>query len=201
MLKNAVNKFQILLYNEENSPEILPYDYNTIFFFKETIFYQCNKFPKKKNFLEFFDILKKIELDRIIYIIKTYHRIRIWKIEKNFCFDRTGINLFDLLNISEKKYARAYCFFFLKNLSKIFFIFCTCRIKSRLKVTARFFFKNIKKNEESYVFFRVLKKKYSYFEQTLLSAAFISSFYQNDIYCMKFNHIRRLILSGIVFLQ
>lgn len=200
MLEKAVQKFQILLYNEENSPEILPYDFNTIFFFKETVFYQYNKFSKKKKFLEFFNILKKIELYRIIYILKAYHRIRIWKIEKNFCFDRNGLNLFYLLNISEKKYARAYCFFFLKNLSKIFFIFCTCRIKSRLKVTARFFFKNIEKNEVSYVFFRVLKKN-SYFEPTSLTTSFISSFYQNDIYCMKYNHIRRLILSGIVFLQ
>src|SRR6056300_746619 len=99
-----------LFSNEQNSLDILPYGFDIVNFFKELVHLQkinINRFFKKSYMNNFTILLKNIELQRIIFLLKSYHRVRIWKIEKSLIrFKRN--DFFKFLSISEKKYCKLY---------------------------------------------------------------------------------------------
>lgn len=193
--------FLTLFSNEQNCLDILPYGFDIISFFKELIHLQkinLNKFSQKSYTNNFSILLKNLELHRTIFLLKSYHRIRIWKIEKNLIRFKKK-NFLKNLSFSEKKYCQLYEFFFLKKMGEIFFQLFKFNFQRslRLKCLNLNEKKFLKKNY--FVFFRVLKKK-NFYEKNILTISNPHAFYGNDIYCMKFVNIRSLILSRIIFL-
>ncbi|AFP65684.1 hypothetical protein CMESO_543 (nucleomorph) [Chroomonas mesostigmatica CCMP1168] len=201
-IPSVLNKFQTLLSNEEYTHELLPYNFSIVFFFHELVHYKFYLLSKKNIFspyFDYFDQLKKMELDRIIYLLKNYHKIRISKIEKNFVFKHNGKKFFNLMSLPEKIYTRAYNFFFLKNIESFFSHFDSPKIKNKFRFTKRIFNENGIETKDFYVFFQILNKKiFQKKKKNLFYSLSVS--YKTEIYCMKFSSVRRLVFSGIIFL-
>ena len=109
--KNPIIKFTILLLNELNAPELLSYNYEMVYFFKELLNYQkilisIRSFYYKEENIWY--IIKRMEIDRIEYLVKTYHRIRIWKIENDLIYSNKKIIKNGRLSINEKNYFKHY---------------------------------------------------------------------------------------------
>mmetsp|Transcript_32747 Transcript_32747/g.50806 ORF Transcript_32747/g.50806 Transcript_32747/m.50806 type:complete len:203 (-) Transcript_32747:113-721(-) len=190
----------ILLFNEKNAPEVLPYDYSLVHFFWEISSYQNNLLncpvysEKQSNFLI---EIKKIELDRIIYILKTYHRYRIWKIEKEID-SRTRKTFFSHCSSEEKSYASIYKFITRSCYSQLFLDFVPEVLRKKGIENCQNCMPK-KHRGHFFVFFRVLRKK-KFIENNILLAEEPLNFYGNAIYSMKFSSVRRLVVSGIICL-
>jgi hypothetical protein len=192
----------MVLSNEENISSLLPYNFNVVIFFKELIHYQDKSIYEKTFFphnFSFFEILKKIEIERINYLLKNYHKIRIWKIEKNFGYNHNEKKIFNFLSQFEKNYARAYFFFFFKIIKGFFLSLNIIKLKKKLKLEKKIFFKNTINVLNFFVFFRVINKKLFQKKNNFLFQS-SSYFYESEIYCMKFNTVKRLIFAGTIFL-
>ncbi|ABW97879.1 hypothetical protein HAN_1g33 (nucleomorph) [Hemiselmis andersenii] len=191
----------IFLSNEQNSAEILPYGFDIVFYFKELITYQKKLiFLKSKNFFSngLLFMLKNLELERIGFLLKAYHRLRIWKIEKFFIRSNKK-NYLKFLSKSEKKYAQIYEFFFLKKLGEIICEIFNLKIQRNLRLKNLFLSQKKILKTDYFVFFKVLKKK-KFFESNILSISDPKNFYGNEIYCMKYNKIKNLVLFQIIYL-
>lgn len=190
-----------LFSNEQNCLEILPYGFDIISFFKELIHFQRKNFnnlvlQKKSNNLSNF--VKNLETERIIFILKSYHRLRIWKIEKYLL--RTK-KCFKIKNLSkgEKKYCQIYEFFFLKKIGQLFYGFFNYTHQRSLNLKSIFLKEEIWLKKNYFVFFKVLKKK-NFFQKNILFVTNPNTFYGNDIYCMRFISVKILILSRVIYL-
>ena len=190
-----------LFSNEQNSLDILPYGFDIVNFFKELIHLQkinINRFFKKSYMNSFTILLKNIELQRIIFLLKSYHRVRIWKIEKNLIrFKRN--DFFKFLSISEKKYCKLYEFFFLKKIGEIFLELFKFNFQRSLRLKYIHLSEKSSLKKNYFIFFKILKKKI-FFEKNILNISNPTVFYGNDVYCMKFVNVKSLVLSRIIFL-
>jgi len=190
-----------LFSNEQNTLDILPYGFDIVNFFKELVHLQkinVNRFFKKSYMNSFTILLKNIELQRIIFLLKSYHRVRIWKIEKNLIrFKRN--DFFKFLSISEKKYCKLYEFFFLKKIGEIFFELFKFNFQRSLRLKCIHFSEKSSLKKNYFIFFKILKKKI-FFEKNILNISNPTVFYGNDVYCMKFVNVKSLVLSRIIFL-
>jgi hypothetical protein len=190
-----------LFSNEQNCLDILPYGFDIINFFKELVHLQkinINRFFKKSCMNSLTILLKNLELQRIIFLLKSYHRIRIWKIEKNLIRLKKN-DFFKFLSISEKKYCKLYEFFFLKKIGEIFLELFNFNFQRSLRLKCLHLGEKSTVKKNYFIFFKVLKKK-NFFEKNILKISNPTVFYGNDIYCMKFVNIKSLVLSRIIFL-
>mmetsp|Transcript_39356 Transcript_39356/g.78882 ORF Transcript_39356/g.78882 Transcript_39356/m.78882 type:complete len:204 (-) Transcript_39356:182-793(-) len=193
--------FLILLFNEKNTPEILPYDFSLIRFFWEICSYQNDlvngPIRKKKSLLE---EIKRVEIDKFNFIMKAYHRYRIWKIEKEVEEKKENL-LYSRYTSEEKSYADTYKLICVNFQSRLFFDFIPeGLIKNNIK-KVDFKGLNTQKNiGHIMVFFRVLKKK-KFVKENILKVKDPWYFYGDSVYCMKYNSIKRLIISGVICLQ
>jgi hypothetical protein len=195
-------KFKLLITNEQSCIEILPFNFNILFFFLEIINYQQNIFLKKKfsiNFCEFFVLFKKIEIDRLKFLFKIYYRIRLRKIDKYYSMGRKGKKFFRCLSVIEKKYARAYNYFFYKIFGKSIENFWPTKILKQLKVRKIFLKKNTADYNNFYIFFRVIIKKKN-FSSAHVSKDIFDDFNFTSINCIKYKFIKKLLLSESIFL-
>ena len=98
--------------DEQFYPEILNYDWNSMSFFKEILVYQSELMVKTHHISSKFrytsKLLKEMEILRILGILKSYHRIRIWKIE-NFLVKKINFKkLISSLSRSEEYYSISF---------------------------------------------------------------------------------------------
>mmetsp|Transcript_24053 Transcript_24053/g.48570 ORF Transcript_24053/g.48570 Transcript_24053/m.48570 type:complete len:205 (-) Transcript_24053:759-1373(-) len=192
----------ILMQNEKNSPEILPYDFSLILFFWEIMSYQDNLIRNEItdiNSINLSNTIKRIELDRLIYVLKSYHRYRIWKIEKTIDLSCKIFSL-NRLSFGEKIFTRTYSRIIKTCQKKSLFCYLPEFLKlekNKINYFNRAYIE--KKNQNLVVFFRVVnKKKFSL--ENILSVEDPRGFYKDAIYAMKYKSIRRLVFSGIIFL-
>ena len=198
--KNPIIKFNILVLNELNAPELLPYNYEIIYFFRELLNYQNililikSFYYKKENI---WSIIKKMEIDRINYLVKTYHRIRIGKIENDLLKSGKTFIKYNRLSIDEKNYIKKYILLCKKFTKSAFLDFFPIKIKNIIRNDMIVFNKKLKNKSSTYVFFKVLKKK-QFIEENVLNI--LSLFVKTLVYCIEYGKIKKLVYSGIVIL-
>ena len=107
--------------NEKNSPELLPYE-NSIDIIRPMILYQQNRIDqaelyasdnadKNQLLAEEYKLqypILQLGLDRIKYILASYLRIRINKIDNNVMYYLSNANALENLSQNEKNYALKY---------------------------------------------------------------------------------------------
>jgi hypothetical protein len=195
-------KFKILMTNEKNSLEILPFNFNITIFFKELMQYNNNFFFEKKfysNNKKFFILIKKVEIYRIKFLLKMYVRVRLWKIDRYFGLEKKKKIFFKYLNSTEKKYARAFNYFFYKTFGKFLENFLPLKIPKELNLKKIFFEKKKSKLINYYVFFKIVIKKKNFTQHYKKKNIFID-FYSSHINCMKYKFIKKLLFSENIFL-
>nr|UXY86750.1 hypothetical protein CparaKRNrm1_p119 [Cryptomonas paramecium] len=194
IFKNFITKLIVLLSNELNLSDLLPYEYNIFIFIKEMITYQ-SFLLKTESYLQiscdisFF--IKKKEIDRLECLSKLYHHTRILKIETQL-MKFNGKKIYKL-NIFEQKYLFKYTFLYKKIIYLQFLNFVPSKIKKVINQSIKLFAKkSLYKN--FYVFFKVLRKhKVSYFLK-------LNKFSKNKIYCAFCKKLKRLLSSNILFI-
>ncbi|KAI8078268.1 uncharacterized protein B0P05DRAFT_470691 [Gilbertella persicaria] len=95
--------------NERNAPEVLPYERTLVEFLIETIERQAIM-EDMENHVEnkFESMVYQTEIERIKYVVKSYLRCRLFKIEKFTLHLLRQPNLRDILSHQEIIYARRY---------------------------------------------------------------------------------------------
>jgi hypothetical protein len=195
-------KLKILITNEKNSLEILPFNFNIILFFKELIQYHKHFYYEKKMYStnkQFLILIKKVEIYRIKFLLKMYARVRLWKIDRYFGLEKKKKLFFKYLNFIEKKYARAFNYFFFKTFGKFLENFLPLKIPNELNLRKIFFEKKKSDLSDYYVFFKIFIKKKN-FKQNYRKKNIFVNFYSSHINCMKFKFIKKLLFSENIFL-
>jgi len=194
------------LIDEQYYPEILNYDWNSINFFKELIVYQNNLINKKKKIFRFnytSKLLKELELLRILGILKSYHRNRIWKLE-NFLDKTYNLNkLIARINRSEE--------YFLLSLRSVLishgnYLINDFNFRPQIykKIKMNISINKINENHnliryEGFLFFRLFAMVKSCFI-TSLDQMFIIKLITNLTFCMNYHSLAYLIYSKILCL-
>nr|UXY87177.1 DNA replication complex GINS protein sld5 [Cryptomonas sp.] len=199
---NPVFRLITLLLNELNAPEILPYDYDILSFFRELVNYQRilvsmqNRFSVNEDIKS---ILKKMEIDRIDYIIRSYHRVRLSKLEINLSRTNNKTSGFKRLHLYEKSYFLEYTFLCKNFVNNCFLDFLPREVANIIKYNVAEFNHRQSVSRDSYVFFRVFQRK-QFIDENIFGMKNECELIQKNIYCIKFNYIKRLVYSGVVFL-
>lgn len=112
-LNEAIAILRMIVLNEQFSPEILPYQLDTVETMRQLVTTQTDLVDAEEDDdqvdqLSFESQLKRMELDRINYQLRHYFRLRIKKIEKFIMhiFKRDGP--YDRLSEPEKRFAVGY---------------------------------------------------------------------------------------------
>jgi hypothetical protein len=198
--QSPIIKFKILLLNELNSPELLPYGYQMVWFYQELINYQkiliCIRlfYFKKENICS---IIKQMELDRIEYLLKTYHRIRILKIETDLIKLNEKFIKYNRLNSDEKIYLTKYILLNKKFTKTAILNFIPVNVKNILRNNIILFNQKTISTKHFCVFFKILKKK-KFLKENILNIT--SLFFKNEIYSIEYKNIKKLVYSGIIVL-
>ena len=196
---NSISNLIFYFLNEENSPEPLLSNWKIICYFKELLIYQekliLNK--KKKNQLISY-ALKKNETDRIKYLIKSYLRLRLWKIEDLIILSQKNSICRFNLSEAEKNFTTSYIFL-CKNYSENLLSrnFSVLKNKNRNGCYG----KDLDEREllKNFVFFKVLNYN-SFFEKNIYIIRNLDRRQSNEVYCMKFKSIKHLVVSNEIVL-
>jgi hypothetical protein len=191
--------FSSLIYSltdEQNYTEILNYDWNSINFFKEILVYQNDILVKSQSAAEFHvkaKIVKKIEIIRIIGIMKCYHKNRMWKIENFLTLDKFPGNLMSRISKSEEIFTISY-----KNLlfTYQFLLFNDFSFKYRIVQIKEF---NETKKKKNFILFRLFEKK-TCSNPKFIKLSYIIKLTSTLTFCMKYSSIKYLAASKIIFL-
>jgi len=190
------------LIDEQYYPEILNYDWNSINFFKELIVYQNELINKAKSFSKFnytAKLLKEIEIFRILGILKSYHRNRIWKLENSLPKTRDLNKIFSRINRSEEYFTIS-----LKSILSSHENFLICDFNYKTVALKNLYWGKVDENYSlnqhgNFIFFRLFETIRSCFILTL-DEIFIIKLLTNLTFCMKYPSITYLIYSKIVCL-
>jgi len=190
------------LIDEQYYPEVLNYDWNSINFFKELVMYQNNLINITKKIFRFnytSKLLKELELLRILGILKSYHRNRIWKLE-NFLDKTYNLNkLIARINRSEE--------YFLLSLRSVLISHRNYLINDfnfRLPIYKKTSINKINENHKlirhgGFLFFRLFATVKSCFI-TSIDTMFIIKLITNLTFCMNYHSLTYLIYSKILCL-
>lgn len=110
-LNEAVDVMKMLARNEQYSPELLPFQTQTIEVVRSLVSQQLQIVDQEDELEENNSTesdLKRLEIDRIKYLLRHYYRVRIAKIENNIFFISKNAEASELLSKDEKKYATDY---------------------------------------------------------------------------------------------
>jgi GINS complex subunit 4 len=99
---------QQLLHQEKSSPELLPYQVLLIGQISKRIFDQERQLQRKINDTDdrFYFNVHKMELERVKYLLKSYLRTRLFKMEKHLLY-LVEKDQAHLLSEAEMQYARS----------------------------------------------------------------------------------------------
>lgn len=108
----TIDILRMVVLNEQFSPEILPYQTDTIESMRTLVTTQTEVVDTEEDeaveHSTFESQLKRMELDRINYMLRHYLRLRIKKIEKNIVYIFKGDGPYDFLSQHEKRFAVGY---------------------------------------------------------------------------------------------
>lgn len=195
----------IIVLNEKNSPEVMPYNYTTVEFYREILDYQFNFLFKNKKtkgkIAKLRNLLKCIESSRIEFMIKSYLRCRLWKIERLVSF-------FNYYDHDNTKFLHSEGIYF-NQYKKLFWSYVglikNSQILTRASPPTRNLLTRLNLFElrrdychDKHVLFRVAKLDLviESFTKTLNFGEIDS----NSIYCMKFESVRHLVVSNSVLI-
>lgn len=201
-MKNSVILSSLYLgyIDEQFYPEILSYDWNSVNFFKEILVYQneliFTTYPiLRMNFISI--ILKELEVTRILGVLKSYHRNRIWKIENFLTKKNKTTNLISKLSKAEEYFTFSYKKLLSSHQSLIFYDFNIKNLRSskldsnKTKLPLMF--------KEDFLFFHLFEKIKNH-EETLLEKIFNFKLKTNTTFCMKYFSIKYLLFSKVLCL-
>ncbi|KAI8982022.1 hypothetical protein BDF20DRAFT_446923 [Mycotypha africana] len=97
--------------NERNAPEILPFERDLVALLLDQVQAQTEKMTElaERNSINTYQsMLYQTEVERVKYVLRSYLRARLDKIERCTLFILRQENLEELLSISELHYAREY---------------------------------------------------------------------------------------------
>jgi len=200
---NFFSSISQALLDEQFFPEILTYDWNSLNFFKEILVYQyqiVNDFSYFTRPYYVSKLLKELEIYRIISTLKSYQRIRIWKIE-NFISQKLNFHqIYPRISRSEEYFLKSFknLLFTHKNLlHDDFYIknnfYCINFDISKNKDLEKFLYR------ENYLFFRLLEKYMFPNKKTAIQRSKIRTV-TDFTYCMKYYSIRYIVFSNLVYL-
>lgn len=109
----TIDVLRNIVLNEYFSPEILPYESESIESVRQLVTTQtelvdAEEDDEEVDQLSFESQLKRMELDRINYQLRQYYRVRIKKIERFIMHIFKGDGPYDLLSEAEKRFAVGY---------------------------------------------------------------------------------------------
>ena len=116
-LNEVIDILRMSVMNEQYSPEILPYQKDTVESIKTLVEQQTEFVDEQEDealeAVSFEVQLKRMEIDRINYMLRQYFRTRLKKIENQVLFifkqpSPTEGSTFDLLSAAEQKFATGY---------------------------------------------------------------------------------------------
>jgi len=182
------------LINEQNSFVLLYPNWSIIYFFKELLVYQENFLNKTKKGdpRGISTILKQIEMDRVKFLIKSYLRIRIWKLEDFIISSIKEYSKRTPLCMEEEFFALSYKFLLKFYFENLLFKQFYSRKPGKIFETSKENYENIIIFKNDFVFFKVIKKK-EFIRKNILNVDKPNIFYQNGIYCMQFKSIKHLL--------
>lgn len=188
--------------DEQFYPEILNYDWNSMNFFKEVLVYQSDLIVKTQNISKFnyvSKLIKEMEILRVLRILKSYHRIRIWKIENFLLKEINFKKLISSLSRSEEYYSISFQNLVGNYQNIVFYDFI-----SKDRANSDFNFSKSKRKELSskknlFLFFRLFDKNIPVY-QTNLNHAFYLKLITKLTFCMKYYSIKYLVFSKILCL-
>ncbi|CDF32593.1 DNA replication complex GINS protein sld5 [Chondrus crispus] len=111
-LNETLDKLRTVAVNEYFCPEILPFETETIQAMSSEVKQQTELVEEEEDesvdALSFESQLKRMEIDRINYLLRHYYRMRIKKIEGSVLFIFKDLNTFELLSKHEQNFATGY---------------------------------------------------------------------------------------------
>lgn len=111
-LNEAVDMLKMIVMNEQFCPEILPFQSDAVEVMRSLVKQQTDFLDQEEDTvsqgLSFESQLKRMEIDRINYLLRHYYRVRIKKIEHFVLFLFKDSATYDLLSPHEQKYAVGY---------------------------------------------------------------------------------------------
>mmetsp|Transcript_19375 Transcript_19375/g.30293 ORF Transcript_19375/g.30293 Transcript_19375/m.30293 type:complete len:206 (+) Transcript_19375:2217-2834(+) len=196
----------IIVYNEKNSPELMPYNYQMIEFFKEILDYQSflihnsETISIRKKKLN--NLIKRVELNRLHYILKSYFRCRFWKIEKLFNLSKKEYHLFSRTSKQERIYFKNYCEisrnYLLSSLYLNIFPYSSENQGNLFFNLNLFETESMDKNNNKYVFFKI--NKITARHKKIKNKLDGKYFQPNSVYCMTYNSVKHLAASNSVLI-
>lgn len=113
-LNEVIYLLRMASLNEHFSPEILPYQSDTVNDIRTLVDQQTEAVDEEEDengdAFSFEAQLKRMEIDRINYMLRDYLRVRIKKIESSvhYIFKDTGTATYEMLSKDEQKFAIGY---------------------------------------------------------------------------------------------
>lgn len=199
VLNDNIAKLRTAMLNEQNAPELLPYESEIITTARSLVTEHTERVDDEEDSAEasLETHLQRMELDRINYMLRTYYRIRIKKVEKFVWHLHSSEELLGLLSEDEQMFAMKY-----RDLAEQHFGF------SFLSMLPQRLQKVQEKNDiaagtapdlEKFVFCRVDRTIGSYaLSEDSMDEPFDLS--KGDIICARYAGIRKLLADGDVVL-
>lgn len=109
VLNRAVARLRKILRNEEGAPEILQYESATVHEMQRLISAQTEVVDENEDVSTSLEShLQRLEIDRLNYMLRSYFRIRIKKIEESVLFIFNDEEVYDRLSLQEQKFGTTY---------------------------------------------------------------------------------------------
>lgn len=199
---NMLHNLKILLLNELNAPELLPYGYDTVIFVKELINYQnilVSIQGLRYKISKLSQHLKRMEIDRFEYIIRTYHRIRILKIESGLV--KLNGNHFKISRfiVPECRYFIFFIKLYKKYLNNFFLKFLSIKIKTLVQYDVKIFNRKKKIFPLEYVFFQISRRR-NFNEGYIALFGTKNISFESELFCTEYKRVKQLLYASLIFL-
>lgn len=198
-LNETLEKMRTLAVNEHFCPEILPFDTEIVEAVRAQVSGQTETVEEEEDenvdAFSFESQLKRMELDRVNYLLRHYYRVRIKKIEGSILFVFKDSETYDLLSKHEQKFAIGYMDLVEEHFKKSFLSMLPKKVQVLDKDG------NIDHatgpNLDKFVFCKVKNSigSYAVGEEAGDESLDIN---QGDILCIRYRSIQQLLLQGDV---
>lgn len=197
VLNETVEMLRVCAVNEEHCVEIMPFAEEVVTAVRELVARQEEVVDEEEEVDGdgFEACLKRLEIERLNYLLRSYFRVRLRKIEKSVLFVFKDESVYDRLSPEEQKFAVAYMDLVEDHFNKGFFAMLPKKLRVLDKdgtvdhATAP--------NLDKFVFCRVKSSVGSYAVSEEANDAPLA-LERGDILCIRYGGIRELLQSDDV---
>ncbi len=195
-------KLRTLMLNEQYSPDIFQFAHEPISELRKLIEQQSDAIDdieltdeQKPTPLNFEVHIKQMELDRINYLLRSYYRIRLKKIEKNaiYIFKEESKTLYNRLSKAEQDYAIGYMNVVENHFNRSFLSMLPEKLQQLDKDGS--VNHAIAPHLDKFAFCRIRKTVGSYAVSNQPTDPPMD-LYEGDVLCTRFSRIRDLVVDG-----